>query len=77
MSEENEMLLLLKELVSKVKNLEESVYHKDNLLMKAGLVVVNSPSPLMDNSNIPMGGSTIKKSMEWDDIHDIVNNMER
>ena len=45
--------------------------------MKAGLVVVNSPSPLMDNSNIPMGGSTIKKSMEWDDIHDIVNNMER
>tara|TARA_R110002167_G_scaffold66010_1_gene186906 strand:+ start:333 stop:545 length:213 start_codon:yes stop_codon:yes gene_type:complete len=69
------MLMLLKELVSKVKHLEEAVYHKDNLLMKAGLVVVNSPSPLMDNSNIPMSGSTIKKNMEWDDIHDIVNSM--
>lgn len=75
MSEENEMVLLLKELVSKVKHLEEAVYNKDNLLMKSGLVVVNSPSPMMDSTNIPMSGSPIKKSMEWEDIHELVNTM--
>ena len=44
MSEESndQMLLLMKELVSKVKSLEEAVYNKDNLLMKSGYVVVDS-----------------------------------
>ena len=77
MSEDNEMLMLLKELVSKVKHLEEAVYHKDNLLMKSGLVVVDSPSPRMENTNIPMGGNTIKKSMDWETIHELVTTMER
>ncbi len=76
MSDDNEMLMLLKELVSKVKHLEEAVYHKDNLLMKSGLVVVDSPSPRMDSSNIPMD-NTIKKSMAWEDIHELVTTMER
>lgn len=76
MSENNEMLMLLKELVSKVKHLEEAVYHKDNLLMKSGLVVVDSPSPRMDSNNIPMD-NTIKKSMAWEDIHELVTTMER
>lgn len=76
MSENNEMLMLLKELVSKVKHLEEAVYHKDNLLMKSGLVVVDSPSPRMDSNNIPMD-NTIKKSMDWEDIHELVTTMER
>jgi len=71
MSEDNEMLMLLKELVNKVKHLEEAVYHKDNLLMKSGLVVVESPSPMMENNN------TIKKSMAWEDIHELVTTMER
>lgn len=76
MSENNEMLMLLKELVSKVKHLEEAVYHKDNLLMKSGLVVVNSPSPRMDSNNIPMD-NTIRKNMDWEDIHELVTTMER
>jgi hypothetical protein len=76
MSDDNEMLMLLKELVNKVKHLEEAVYHKDNLLMKSGLVVVNSPSPRMDSNNIPMD-NTIKKSMAWEDIHELVTTMER
>ena len=76
MSENNEMLMLLKELVSKVKHLEEAVYHKDNLLMKSGLVVVDSPSPRMDSSNIPMD-NTIRKNMDWEDIHELVTTMER
>ena len=76
MSEENEMLMLLKELVNKVKHLEEAVYHKDNLLMKSGLVVVDSPSPRMDSNNIPMD-NTIRKNMDWEDIHELVTTMER
>lgn len=76
MSEDSEMLMLLKELVSKVKHLEEAVYHKDNLLMKSGLVVVDSPSPRMDSSNIPMD-NTIRKNMDWEDIHELVTTMER
>lgn len=76
MSENNEMLMLLKELVNKVKHLEEAVYHKDNLLMKSGLVVVDSPSPRMDSNNIPMD-NTIRKNMDWEDIHELVTTMER
>ena len=76
MSEENnEMLMLMKELVDKVKALEQAVYHKDNLLMKSGFVVYESPSPTMDSRNV-VGGSTIKKSMDWEDIHELVKQME-
>jgi hypothetical protein len=39
--------------------------------MKSGLVVVESPSPMMENNN------TIKKSMDWEDIHELVTTMER
>ena len=45
---ENEMLLILKELVNKVKQLEQAVYDKDNLLMKSGYVVVDTPAPVMN-----------------------------
>lgn len=42
MTDENdEIVMLLKALVDKVKALEEAVYHKDNLLMKSGYVVVD------------------------------------
>ena len=75
MSEEqdNEMMLLLKELVSKVKTLEEAVYNKDNLLMKSGYVVVESPTPSMTVDN-NVTGDTIAK-MAWSDIHKIVDNI--
>ena len=75
MSEEqdNEMMLLLKELVSKVKTLEEAVYNKDNLLMKSGYVVVESPTPSMTVYNT-VSGDTIAK-MDWSEIHKIVDNI--
>ena len=75
MSEEqdNEMMLLLKELVSKVKTLEEAVYNKDNLLMKSGYVVVESPTPSMTVDNT-VSGDTIAK-MDWSEIHKIVDNI--
>jgi hypothetical protein len=75
MSEDNEMLMLMKELVSKVKALEQAVYDKDNLLMKSGYVVYESPSPTMDSRNVS-GGTSIKKSMDWEDIHELVKQME-
>jgi hypothetical protein len=73
--EKNEMLLLMKELVDKVKSLEQTVYNKENLLMKSGFVVYDSPSPTMDSRNV-VSGSTIKKSMDWEDIHKLVKDME-
>jgi len=75
MKENNEMLMLLKELVSKVKTLEEAVYNKDNLLMKSGYVVVDSPSPRMQTSTNQMSGDKIAK-MDWSDIHNIIETIE-
>ena len=73
MTEENEMLMLLKELVEKVKSLEETVYNQDNLLMKSGYVKVNTPRPVMGNNAAPTGD--IISKMEWDDIHKIVEQL--
>ena len=73
--ENNEMLMLLKELVSKVKTLEEAVYNKDNLLMKSGLVVVDSPKPAMNSGSNQMSGDKIAK-MDWADIHSIMETIE-
>ena len=72
---ENEMLLLLKELVSKVKQLEQAVYDKDNLLMKSGYVVVDTPVPV-----ISVGGDNVETDriakMEWAQINEMVNRIE-
>tara|TARA_R100001509_G_scaffold153716_1_gene114816 strand:+ start:577 stop:801 length:225 start_codon:yes stop_codon:yes gene_type:complete len=73
MTEKNEMMLLLKELVDKVKQLEKAVYDKDNLLMKSGYVVVDTPSPNMASNGVPVG-DTISK-MSWEDIHKMVENV--
>ncbi len=72
---ENEMLLILKELVNKVKQLEQAVYDKDNLLMKSGYVVVDTPAPV-----ISVGGDNVETDriakMEWDQINEMVNRIE-
>jgi hypothetical protein len=81
MSEEtninNEMLQIVKALADKVEALEKTLYAKDSLLMKAGLVVSNSPTPAMDNS---IGGTgsipTDVSNMDWSDIHKMVKQME-
>jgi hypothetical protein len=71
----NEMVLLLKALVEKVNNLERAVYDKDNMLMKSGFVVVNTPTPAIDS----IGGSSdvdrIAK-MDWEDIGKMVSKLE-
>tara|TARA_B100001109_G_C18778057_1_gene434046 strand:+ start:707 stop:931 length:225 start_codon:yes stop_codon:yes gene_type:complete len=73
MSEGNEMMMLLKELVDKVKQLEKAVYDKDNLLMKSGYVVVDTPTPSMSSNGVPMSDNISK--MSWDDIHKMVENV--
>tara|TARA_R110001592_G_scaffold360054_1_gene667838 strand:- start:2753 stop:2974 length:222 start_codon:yes stop_codon:yes gene_type:complete len=67
----DEILLLLKELVSKVKILEDAVYNKDNILMKSGFVVVNSPTPEIKNEHT----TTDISKMDWSKIHETVNKL--
>lgn len=68
----DEILLLLKELVSKVKTLEDAVYNKDNILMKSGFVVVDSPTPTIRNEHAV---NDISK-MDWSQIHETVSKLE-
>ena len=81
MSEENsineDMLEIIKALTAKVEALEKTIYAKDSLLMKAGYVVSNSPTPVMES--VIGGDSALGKNvgeMEWSDIHKMVKGME-
>ena len=65
-----EMLEIVKALSDKVEALERTIYAKDSLLMKAGLVVTNSPTPTVDNSM--SGVTTDVSTMDWSDIHKMV-----
>lgn len=76
MSEENnEMLMLLKTLVDKVNKLENAVYDKDNILMKSGFVVVDTPTPSIDNGSTSTDVDRIAK-MDWEDIGKMVSKLE-
>ena len=79
MSEENtineELLEIIKALSAKIESLEKAVYNDDNLLMKSGFVVVDTPTPKMDNT---IGaGSPLKDvgNMDWKDIHKMVEKV--
>ena len=67
----DEILLLLKELVNKVKTLEDAVYNKDNILMKSGFVVVDSPIPEIKNEH----SNTDISKMDWSQIHETINKL--
>ena len=69
----DETLEILKLLVEKVSKLEETVFNDDNVLMKAGFVMAESPKPKMNTSGIMPDSDTISK-MSWEDIN---NMMER
>lgn len=75
MSEEEsinkELLEIIKALTAKIENLEKTVYNDDNLLMKSGFVVVDSPSPTMKVIDTKEEVS----SMEWSEIHKMVDSM--
>tara|TARA_R110000824_G_scaffold63992_9_gene167618 strand:- start:1596 stop:1829 length:234 start_codon:yes stop_codon:yes gene_type:complete len=74
MSEDNEVLMLLKALVEKVNKLEKAVYDNDNMLMKSGFVVVDTPTPSMSVSNTGDVDNIAK--MDWQEIGALVSKME-
>ena len=75
MSEQNEMLLLMKELVEKVKKLENAVYDDNNLLMKSGYVVTATPTPSIAGNQTSVSDDKIAK-MEWKEINEMVSKIE-
>ena len=72
--ENNEMVDLLKELVSRIKKIENTVYSNDNILMKSGIVTVDSPTPAIRPHNDVPDSDTIAK-MSWDEINDLVERL--
>ena len=77
MSEQDrEMLMLLKELVNKINKLEQTVYNKDNLLMKSGYVVADTPTPVISVSNETNVETDKIAKMEWEQINEMVSRIE-
>jgi hypothetical protein len=76
MSEQNEVLLLLKELVNRVQQLESVAYNNDNVLMKSGFVVTNSPTPSMNNKAASTFNMDDVANMSFDDMAKIIQKME-
>ena len=74
MTEDNEMIDLLKELVDRIKKIENTVYDNDNILMKSGIVTIDSPVPAMGKHTDVPDSDTISK-MSWDDINDLVSRL--
>ena len=72
--EENIMLELMKELVEKVKGLENTVYNQSNMLMKSGVVMKESPMPSIQGPNELPDMNTIQK-MSWQDIDKLVHGL--
>ena len=73
-----ELLEIIKALSSKIESLEvkqkalneKMGYSQDNLLMKSGYVVAETPVPVIDNT---LGSSvTDVSNLDWSDIHKMV-----
>ena len=74
MSENNELELLLKELVDRVKSLEAMVYSSDNILMKSGLVKAETQVPSVQSGNPLPDADTIAK-MDWSELDNMVKKI--
>jgi len=69
-----ELTLLLKELVERVKTLETTVFNADNVLLKSGLVKVEGHKPSIQNASRVPNADTIAK-MDWSEIDELVVRM--
>jgi len=74
MSDENELQLLLKELVDRVKSLESAVYDTDNILMKSGLVRAETQRPKNKSSSTVPDSDAIAK-MDWSELDNLVKRV--
>jgi hypothetical protein len=73
MTEANEeIVLLLKELVNRVQKLEQVAYDNDNVLMKSGFVVTNSPTPTMNNKIASTFSMDDVANMSFDEMAKII-----
>ena len=72
--ENNEMIDLLKELVTRMKKLEETVYDDSNILMKSGIVKVDGIKPRTSEHSAVPDANVISK-MSWGDINDLVGKL--
>ena len=70
MTEQEDTLIIPKELITRIKELVTAVYNKDNLLMKSGFVTVSAPVPASHHSEV-VDSSAIHK-MSWDEIEKTV-----
>jgi len=68
-----DVLEILKALTAKIEMLEKAVYNDDNLLMKSGYVVIDSPTPSMTVQK--SSGVPDVSSMEWEEIHSVVKRL--
>ena len=68
-----DVLEILKALTAKIELLERAVYNDENLLMKSGFVVVDSPTPSMNVQK--SSGVPDVASMEWEEIHNVVKRL--
>ena len=74
--EKHELYDLLKELVDKVKRLESTVYNADNVLLKAGLVRIDSPSPIINTNPSGMPDQDRIAKMDWSEIDELVSKIK-
>ena len=75
MTEDNEMIDLLKELVSRLKQLESTVYDSSNILKASGIVTIDSPRPVQSEGNNTVPDADMISKMSWDDINSLVSNL--
>ena len=69
-----ELTLLLKELVDRIKTLETTVFNADNVLLKSGLVKVEGMKPSIQTASRVPSADTIAK-MDWKEIDELVVKM--
>ena len=71
----DETLEILKLLVDKIQKLEQTVYDNDNVLMKAGLVKADTPSPKMQGGDGIVPDASVISKMSWDEINSLVTKI--
>tara|TARA_R100001510_G_C7627708_1_gene187234 strand:- start:228 stop:452 length:225 start_codon:yes stop_codon:yes gene_type:complete len=69
-----EVVEIIKMLITRIENLETQVKEANMNLMKSG-IVVHTPRPSMTVSNPVPSGDTIAK-MNWDELNELVGKLE-
>ena len=71
----DELTLLLKELVDRVKRIEQTVFNADSVLMKSGLVVHESPTPSVNTNKGGIPNADTLAKMEWTEVDELVRKL--